>query len=190
MKIAILGGTFNPLHIGHLFLAEEVRCGLGFDQIIFVPTHQPAHKAVAGLFSAADRWEMCCAALAGQPSFIVDDCEIRRGGISYMIDTLNDIEHRYAPEGKIGIIIGDDLLDAFSMWKSSDELARRARLIVVHRIRPERMAVPIAHEYFDNKLFPLSSSEIRDRLRTGRPIRYLVPDRVYEYIEARALYRF
>jgi nicotinate-nucleotide adenylyltransferase len=190
MKIAIFGGTFNPIHLGHLFLAEEVRCGLGFDRIIFVPAFQPAHKEVAGGAAAADRLAMCREAVAGSPHFTADDCEIRRGGVSYMIDTLQDIAGRYAPKGKPAIIIGDDLVRTFPHWKRADEIVRRARLLVVHRRERGRVDVAFPHEYLDNKVLPLSSSEIRGRLRDGRAVRFLIPESVYAYIEAKRLYRF
>ena len=189
MKVAVLGGTFNPPHIGHLFLAEEVRCAFQFDRIIFIPAHSPAHKAVAEGTSAGDRLALCREAVQDNPAFLVDDCEIRRGGISYMIDTIAEIIDRYAPDGKPGLILGDDLCPGFPDWKQAPLLAARARIILVRRNTAGRVPFPFPHDYFENRIFPLSSSEIRSRIRQGKTVCYLVPPAVSSYIEAKGLYR-
>ncbi len=189
MKLAILGGTFNPPHIGHLFLAEEVYRALALDRVIFVPAHLPAHKEVAGRVPAADRLAMCRAAVEGCEYFGVDDCEIRRGGISYMVDTVREVAERYAVEEKPVLILGDDLCSGFAGWKGARFLAETADILIIHRLQHEPVRFPFPHEYFDNRIMELSSSEIRERVRAGRPVRFLVPDGVYAYIEAKRLYR-
>jgi nicotinate-nucleotide adenylyltransferase len=172
VKLAILGGTFNPPHIGHLFLAEEVYRALALDRVIFVPAHLPAHKEVAGRVPAADRLAMCRAAVQGCEYFGVDDCEVRRGGVSYMVDTVRD-----------------DLCSGFPGWKNARLLAETAAILLIHRLQREPVRFSFPHEYFDNRIMELSSSEIRERVRAGRPVRFLVPDGVYAYIEANRLYR-
>jgi nicotinate-nucleotide adenylyltransferase len=189
MNIAIMGGTFNPIHFGHLFLAEEIRHAFQFDKILIIPTYRPAHKEVAGGIDPKDRLRMCERAVRGYGCFQVDDCEIVRGGISYMIDTLEEVNSRYKPDGRIGLVMGDDLIPAFSQWKKAPELARRARIIIVHRLSASRQPAPFPHEYFENKVIPLSSSEIRERIRTGLPVRFLIPESVYDYIEEKSLYK-
>lgn len=188
MAIAVLGGAFNPIHNGHLFLAEElVREGC-FSKVIFVPSNISAHKEMAPGASAQDRLEMCRLAVSGCPYFIVDDCELRRGGISYMIDTIAELEERYAWAGKLSLVLGDDLVPGFANWKAASELAKRARLLVVRRQRHDFPPFEFEHDCFANRLFPLSSSEIRQRLKEGKAVRFLLPERVYEYIQTRGLY--
>ena len=135
MKLAILGGTFNPVHIGHLMLAEDVRKEFGYDKILFIPACVPPHKAYNACVSDSDRLEMLRLATKDNPYFDVDDCELKRKGISYTIDTIYDLESRYQEqiEGKIGLIIGDDLLSGFESWHLAETLALRVRLIVGRR---------------------------------------------------------
>lgn len=188
MKIAVLGGSFNPIHYGHLFLAEEIYRGLDFEKIIFVPAFQPAHKEILPCIAPRDRLAMCRRATKGFSYFAVDDCEIRRGGISYMIDTLDDIRRRYNPEGKIGLVIGDDLVPGFPRWKKAEEIASRSRLVIVRRLSEQKPELPFPHEVFENRIFPLSSSEIRKRLAEDLPVRFLVPEKVFALITAKKLY--
>ena len=123
MRYAVLGGSFNPVHVGHLFLADAVLTGLGYDRIILVPAFQSPFKIGAESPSPQDRMEMLAASIPGDPRLTIDDCEIRRQGVSFTVDTLKDIIARYRPEGKPGLILGDDLASDFGKWKSPDEIA-------------------------------------------------------------------
>jgi nicotinate-nucleotide adenylyltransferase len=216
MRLAILGGTFNPVHVGHLFLAEEVRALLGYDRILFVPANVPVHKTMPVEVGARHRLRMLRLAVAGCPGFQVDDCELERGGNSYMIDTLLYVLERFRPEGRPGLIIGEDLVEGFPAWKQAARLAELAELIVARRgpepfaakpdgearAKPGREAgqggrrevdapawpFPACVRRIENLLLPVSSSEIRARLAAGRPARHLVPERVLRYIRRHRLY--
>ena len=191
MKLAILGGTFNPVHIGHLMLAEDVRKEFGYDKILFIPACVPPHKAYNACVSDVDRLEMLRLATKDNPYFEVDDCELKRKGISYIIDTIYDLESRYQEkiEGKIGLIIGDDLLAGFDSWHLAETLALRVRLIVGRRnssVLP--LESPFPYSPLSNSILPISSSDIRNRIKNNKSWRYLVPDSVFQYINDRNLY--
>lgn len=188
MRLAILGGTFNPVHLGHLFLAEEVLACLGYDRILFVPASVPVHKTMACEVGAVHRLRMLRRAVAPYRHFRVDDCELRRGGASYTIETVREVAVRYPLEGKPGLIIGDDLAAGFDTWKEAELLAGLTDLIVAHRGTTAR--VPLAHSctYVENTLLPVSSSEVRRRLAAGLPVRSLLPARVLAYIRRHRLY--
>ena len=191
MKIAILGGTFNPIHIGHLMLAEDVRKEFGYDKILFIPACVPPHKVYQASVSDADRLEMIRLAIADNPYFDVDSCELQRKGVSYTIDTIYDLESRYQEqiEGKIGLIIGDDLLNGFGSWHLADALALRVRLIVGRRLYSTLpLESPFPFPPLSNSILPISSSEIRQKIQSKKSWRYLVPNSVFQYIESRNLY--
>jgi nicotinate-nucleotide adenylyltransferase len=188
MRIAIMGGTFNPVHYGHLFLAEEVKNRLGYDKILFIPAFKPAHKSVTSSVPANHRYVMVKLATTGYPQFAIDDCELRRGGISYTIETVTEIREKYKQNTEIGLIIGDDLLTQFHLWKNAEELAAQTELIVARRIYKTRRKFRYPHAYLDNKILPISASEIRQRIASHHTIRFLLPDKVYDYIREHALY--
>lgn len=188
MKTLILGGTYNPIHVGHLYLAEEVRNQFGYEQLIFVPSNIPAHKDHDSCTSTDHRLEMLSAATEGT-DFIVDDCEIRRGGISYTYETLRELHYRYKISGRPGMVIGDDLVEGLSRWKMWDHWHEMVDLIIAHRIFEKKVPCSFRHSYVDNLLLPISSSDIRNRVKAGRSIRYLVPEQAYEIILREGLYK-
>jgi nicotinate-nucleotide adenylyltransferase len=188
MKALVLGGTFNPVHYGHLFVAEEVRTTLGYDAVIFVPANQPPHKDRGPIIAAAHRVAMLRLAIEGCGEFIIDDTEIKRGGPSYSIDTVADLVPRHGITGKPGFVIGDDLVAGFPTWKNVDELVRIVDLIVARRTLAGPVQLSHPHRTVMNTILPISSSEIRQRIGDGRSARFLLPDRVLAYIKDNKLY--
>lgn len=206
MRLAILGGSFNPVHIGHLALADAVHRLLGYDRVLLVPASVPPHKELASGATAQDRLAMLKLATADAPFLEVEDCEIERGGVSYTIDTVAYLEEKYRGrlQGKIALVIGDDLVALFDTWKDAPLLAERTDVIVARRpaeLGPvnggsadggsatgKPAAFPYRHTALDNALLPISSSGIREAIRLGKSWRYLVPDGVYRYIVEHTLY--
>lgn len=206
MKAAILGGSFNPPHIGHLALAEQARIQLGYDIIYWIPTFISPFKPEC-LVSSDDRLAMVRLAIAGNPHFVLDSCEIERGGVSYTVDTVRYLYNKFsgnavcALEGRLGLIIGDDLIRDFHLWREADVLPDITDIILAHRIFPmpdmdkintpiQRVysGAPFKHVLLENAVLPVSSTDIRSRIRQNASWRYLVPQTVYEYINTRHLY--
>ena len=135
MKIAVLGGSFNPVHIGHLALADEVCKSLNYDSVLFVPTYKPPHKDMNSSISALKRFEMVKKACEKDSRFKAEDCEIMREGISYTYDTICFLEQKYKDvlEDKIGLIMGYDLLPGFHLWYKAKELCEKCTIIVANR---------------------------------------------------------
>jgi nicotinate-nucleotide adenylyltransferase len=188
MRAVVLGGTFNPVHFGHLFVAEEVRTALGYETAIFVPANQPVHKDPGPVLPPAHRLAMLRLAVRGYPGFIVDDGEIERGGPSYSIDTVALLVPRYGIQGKPGFVIGDDLVAGFPTWKNVDELVRIVDLIVARRTLAGPVHLSYPHQTVTNTVLPISSSEIRRRIAEGRTVKFLLPDPVLAYIRDNKLY--
>ncbi len=187
-RIGILGGTFNPVHVGHLLIAQDALEQAGLDQVIFIPSAKPPHKAAPDLASPRQRWHMLQLALAGNPRFTADDVELRRGGKSYSIDTVVELQRRQ-PRAEFFFIIGSDSVQELHRWKEADRLVRLCRFIVL--ARPGfRVTGPLARrcKVVTGHLCEIASREIRQRVRRGESIRYLVPDAVFRYIHARKLY--
>jgi nicotinate-nucleotide adenylyltransferase len=187
VKIAVLGGTFDPIHNGHLFLAEQVLT-LGYERIIFVPSFKPAHKQVGAKDQPALRLEMTRLACAGRQEFIVEDCEILRKGTSYTIQTIGCLMRKYDLTGKPGLIIGDDLVAGFGRWKKAEELRKAVTVIIAHRVSEGKLPFAGDYLYVENSILPVSSSEIRQRIAGGKAYRYLIPEAVYGFIRSRGLY--
>jgi nicotinate-nucleotide adenylyltransferase len=188
LKFLILGGSFNPVHLGHLVMAQEARIQFGYDFVAFVPSLRPPHKNLASDPGWEQRLAMLELALRGDPAARVDDCEIRRGGTSYSIDTIRHFAGMAGIEGKPGLLLGDDLVPGFPSWRDPDSLAAEADIVCAHRSSALRLAFPFPHRYADNPLVAVSSSLVRSRIEAGLPFRYLVPDVVHDYIVAKGLY--
>jgi len=188
VKLAVFGGSFNPVHYGHLALAELVQQKLNYDMVIFVPTYQSPLKEASGGVTPQDRLDMLIAGLSGNSRFIIDDCEIRRGGLSYTVDTLTDIEYRYQSEYKLGLIIGDDHLVSFNKWRNPELIAQKAELLVAKRTDAQIADFPYPYRPIDNPRWHVSSSEIRQRVATGADWTHLVPPQVAAIIKDRGLY--
>ncbi|MFA6937927.1 MAG: nicotinate (nicotinamide) nucleotide adenylyltransferase [Treponema sp.] len=135
MKLAILGGSFNPIHMGHLALADDVCTSLGYDKMLFVVTNIPPHKEMNCAVSSKDRLEMVKSACECDSRFEAEDCELKREGVSYTYDTVCYLEEKYkgALEGKIGLVMGDDLISGFHLWRNAKELSKKCDLILARR---------------------------------------------------------
>jgi nicotinate-nucleotide adenylyltransferase len=189
LKIAILGGSFNPVHKGHIFLAETVVERLGYGLVVLVPAYISPFKqngadgAAVLKRQAEDRLALLLAAAAGKRRLAIDDCELRREGVSYTVDTVADIVERYRPDGRPGLIIGDDLVADFPRWRRADEIAERCDLIVANRISGG-VPVPFPHIRLENAVMPVSSSMVREMMAQGNDWRVLVPDEGGDSAEA------
>ena len=196
MKYAILGGSFNPVHVGHLLLADAVLSAFAYDRVILVPAFQSPLKSEAEGASPRDRMEMLAASIPGDPRLTIDDCELNREGLSYTIDTIKDIIDRYAPEGKPGLIMGDDLISAFDRWRCPGEIADLADIIVARRLPPGAESggsagnFPYPHKTLDNEIVSVASQQIREKIGNGGAWRYYVPSGARHIIEDRGLYGF
>ena len=192
MKYAILGGSFNPVHIGHLFLADAALTKFGYNRVILIPAFQSPLKDSPQGSSPKDRLDMLSASIAGDPRLTIDNCELNREGISYTIDTIKDIISRYEIEGKPGLIIGDDLVPSFSNWKGPDEIAGLTDIIIAQRLGSAADLAAFTYPYktLDNELINVASVHIRQKISSGGAWRYLVPSGARFIIEDRALYGF
>ena len=195
MRLAVLGGSYNPIHIGHLMLADAVALRYGYDTIAFVPAFLSPFKDGHSGCTAEDRLALVKLAIADNPAFYCEPCEIRRQGVSYTIDTLKFLKKKFPQcEGKIGLIIGDDLLEGFSGWREAEHIPDYADIIVGNRIIDRYLteqaasAGRVPHLRVDNALLPVSSSGIRAAIQEKKSWRYLVPPAVYSYIKEHKLY--
>lgn len=188
-KVGIFGGTFDPIHLGHLITAQSVKEIRNLDKIIFIPAYISPHKTDAKPSSPEDRLKMIKIAVDGVPFFDCSDIEVNKGGISYTVDTLRELKKYY---NKIEFIIGYDNIFTFHTWKEPDEIFKLADVIVLKR----RSSHPPQFEdkYFRQAIFvqtrgiEISATDIRERVKSGMPINFLVPPKVMEYIYNHKLY--
>lgn len=188
MKIGILGGTFNPIHLGHLILAEEVREKLSLGRIIFVPAYLPPHKDNSDIAPAKDRFSMVTLAIKENKFFCVSDIEIKRDGRSYTIDTLSEFKRRY-PQDEVYFIIGSDLLKYLDEWKDLSEIIKMVKFVVATRPGYPLEKIPAYISTIPIRAVDISAFEIRQAIKEKRSFRYLVADAVYKYIIRRGLYK-
>ncbi len=186
MRLGIFGGTFNPIHLGHVVLAETAREVLRLDRVLFIPTGQPPHKAVRGVLPGPVRLAMIRQAIRGQPAFAASDLELRRSDVSYSIETVR-LLHRRFQDARLFLLIGADMLAV--RWVAWKEIKRLCTVAVVRRpgAAPRRREAGVT--WLAMPQIDISSSDIRRRLRAGRSIRYLVPPAVERYIRQHRLYR-
>jgi len=187
MKIGILGGTFNPIHIGHLILAEEAREKLGLDKIIFVPAYLPPHKDNSDIAPAKERFKMVKIAIKGNKYFLASDLEIKRDGRSYTIDTIREFKMKY-PQDELYFITGSDLLKYLDEWKDLSEIIKLVKFIVATRPGYPLEKIPAYITTIPIRAVDISGFEIRKAYAGKKSFRYLVPDVVYKYIGKRKLY--
>ena len=188
MKIGVLGGTFNPIHIGHLILAEEAREKLGLDRVVFVPTYLPPHKDGVDIAPAQARLEMVRGAVAGNKHFRVSDVEIRRNGRSYTIDTVRAFRKKY-PQDELYFITGSDVLNYLSEWKDVEAILKLVKFVVATRPGYPLENIPKYISTVGIRAVDISAFEVRQCVKEGASFRYLVPECVYAYIKRRKLYQ-
>lgn len=190
-RLGLFGGTFDPPHVGHLIVAQDVHEALGLDRTIFVPAAVPPHKADEGVSSPSVRLEMMRAAVADDGRFEVSEMELERGGPSYTVETLKEFRRR-RPGALVFFIVGADQFRSFHTWREPEGVAKLARLAVMTRSgwSPNRDAPPLDLEYETVPVtrVDLSSTDIRRRVREGRSIRYVVPGPVLRIIDRERLY--
>jgi nicotinate-nucleotide adenylyltransferase len=192
VKIGILGGTFDPIHLGHLRAAETAREGLALDLVAFVPSAVPPHRG-GRLAAALERFAMACLASAGHPHFVAWDTELKRPGPSYTVDTLATL-HCELPDDELVLVVGSDTWPEMTGWREPERLFSLAAVAVVSRpgrqisdpVAPFSGARGVVH--VEGPALAISATSIRERVRRGESVRYLVPDPVAEYITKRRLY--
>jgi nicotinate-nucleotide adenylyltransferase len=192
VRIGVFGGTFDPPHVGHLILASDAREALRLDTLVFVPAAtQPFKVHTPPVASPQDRLEMVRLAVAGADDYSVDDTEIDRKGLSFTVDTLEQLS-RKNQGAELFLLLGEDTLAGVDQWRNPGRIRELATLAVMRRSGPEGSpVVPIAAGAIavSTRRVDVSSTEIRERLRAGKSIKGFVPESVERFIEARGLYR-
>ncbi len=196
-RLGIMGGTFDPIHYGHLLMAEEARIAFALDRVLFVPNGRPAHKKVYTVSSPEDRYAMTLLATASNPDFSCSRLELDRPGPSYTIDTLRAVRQRHPDLDALYFITGADAVLEILTWHEYDQLAQECRFIAVTRpgFVLERLAEIADKAFLDRVSFlpipglEISSTDLRRRVREGRSLKYLTPEPVEAYIRQQGLYR-
>ena len=195
---AIMGGTFDPIHYGHLLAAERVREELCLQRIFFIPSGNPPHKSYEEMANAIERYDMVQLAIASNPYFEVMDIELKREGYSYTVDTISELSKLLGSKCKIYFIIGADNVLEIESWKNSAQLIKEVEFIVVPR--PGKFEEQVKDKIIElrNKgvrikvieipLVPIKSTDIRERVKSNRSIRHMVPEKVEAYIKQNNLY--
>jgi nicotinate-nucleotide adenylyltransferase len=196
LRVGILGGAFNPPHLGHLVCAQEALVQLELDSVVFIPVGEAPHRELEGDPGAEARLEMVELAIADDERFTTSRIELDRKGPSYTLDTLDQL-HEESPKDELFLILGGDQAAALASWHEPEKVLERATPAVFERMSWGRNAIVIKIgrmpgaervRYLDMPMIQVSSSAIRRRVREGVPIRYLVPDKVVEYIATNELY--
>jgi nicotinate-nucleotide adenylyltransferase len=191
-RVGIMGGTFDPIHHGHLVAASEVADRFALDEVVFVPTGHPWQKADVPVSPAEDRYLMTVIATASNPRFTVSRVDIDRTGPTYTIDTLRDLKKTYGPDTGFYFITGADALERILSWKDADEMFKLAHFVGVTRpgfeLSDEHLPADTV-SLIEVPAMAISSTACRARVADGKPVWYLVPDGVVQYIAKRGLYR-
>lgn len=197
-KYGIFGGSFNPIHYGHLMICEYIKEEMGLDKVIFIPTGNPPHKDLE--LSAEDRYEMVKLAISPNPDFEISDIETTRVKKSYTVDTIRELKKIYKEE-KLYFLIGLDSLFQLKTWMKIGDLSQEIEFVVA--LRPGYLdreeinkEIDFLRENFGTKinliktpLYEISSTDLRDRIREGKSLRYLIPKKVLDYIEESGFYK-
>lgn len=188
-KVGIFGGTFDPIHLGHLITAQSVKELRNLEKIIFIPAFISPHKSDAKTSSPQDRLNMIKLAVDSIPFFDFTDIEVKKGGVSYSVDTLRELKKQYS---ELEFIIGYDNIFSFHTWKEPDEIFKLAKIIVLMRksSHPPQFEDKYYHQavFVQTRGIEISATDIRERVKNGMPINFLVPPAVMEYIYKQKLY--
>lgn len=201
-RIALFGGSFNPIHCGHLVIARAAAEGLLLDRVIFLPSRRPPHKSAGSLLDAAHRVEMVRRAITGERFFELSEFELKANGTNYTIDTVAHFREVFGLEVSLHLIIGVDSLNDLTSWYRVQALVDACRIVTAQRpgwdeIRWDQLRTRLSEDQIavlksgvlSTPRMEISSSDIRHRIREGKSIRWLVPESVREYIDAHQLYR-
>ena len=201
MRVGVFGGTFDPIHLGHLILAEQCRDQAKLDLVLFVPALLPPHKQQQTLTPFAQRVEMLALAISGNPAFRVEDMEEERSGPSYTVDTLTQLQ-RERPGDDLSFIIGSDSLHDLRIWHQPRRILELAALLVVARAGFSTFSAKelkaalqldddfsLRYQIVEAPLIAIASRDIRQRIAEGRSVRYMIPRAVEAYIQEKGLYR-
>lgn len=186
-RLGVLGGTFDPIHLGHLVMASEVHAALGLDAVLLVPTAQQPFKDDDAGADASHRLAMCAAVAGADARFEVSDVDVQRGGTTYTVDTLTDLAAIHA-DAELFFIAGADSIAQLPRWKNPEHLMNLATFVGIARQGYPAPDLEPPHVVVETPTMGVSSTEVRRRVRAGQPVRYLVPDIVVEYIDHHRLY--
>ncbi|MDO5037198.1 MAG: nicotinate-nucleotide adenylyltransferase [Tissierellia bacterium] len=201
MKIGVMGGSFNPIHMGHLMMSEYIRSELDIDKVFFIPTGKAPHKDKY-VVSGEARYRMVDLACRDNPHFHPLDIEVKNPQISYSVDTINYLKEAY-PEDDFYFFLGSDILKDLKSWKKFDQLAELTKFAVAIRPGFERITIEEVHEeisylketfgaqvsLLETPRFEISSTDLRDRLAKDKSVRYLIPDPIILYIQEKGFYK-
>lgn len=199
MRIGIMGGTFNPIHLGHLILTEFIRDEASLDKVIFIPTGHPPHKDTRGMVDSYHRKTMVEISIRDNPHFFLSNIEIEKNSTSYTIETILELKKRYKHD-ELFMIIGADSLLSIETWKDSSKLLKKINFIVADRlvksnqdvleeIKRLNLKYDIDIKYLESPIIGISSTDLRDMVKRNKSIKYLVREEVNKYILENNLYK-
>jgi len=187
VRIGLMGGTFDPIHIAHLVAASEVHSALNLDQVVFIPAGQPWQKTEVPISPAETRLQMVDLAIAEDPRFISSDLEIKRPGNTYAVDTVRELQIEN-PEHEYFWIVGADALAGMPTWHAFAELKQLIKIVAVNRNGVTQPEVDFPYQFVEIPELDISSTEIRKRVKEKLPIKYLVPTNVEKFINESGIY--
>ena len=195
LRLGLMGGAFDPIHFGHLFIAQAAKEKFGLDKVLFIPAGRPPHKCRKGSAGQDDRFNMTALAIASNPDFEISSMEIERQGLSYSVDTVAALLEKYGEETEIYFITGADAILEVATWHEAEKLRKLCRFIAATRpgFDLDRLAaLPLPWRMrisqMETPLLEISSTDIRKRVEEGRTIKYLLPEAVEKYIYEHRLY--
>jgi nicotinate-nucleotide adenylyltransferase len=188
MRIGILGGTFDPVHNGHLYLAKKACQRLKLSKILFIPTYIPPHKKHVKVTQARHRYDMLKLAISGNRKFKLSNMEIKRKGRSYSVETLRRLKKKYGSSVELFFITGSDSLKELNKWKNLKEILKLCKFVVVERPGFKAWKIPESLIFIKINAKDISATDIRARIKAGRPLTAIIPTKVIRYVRRNKLY--